>query len=399
MKESDELKSAAVIAEFNPFHNGHKYLIDEIRSKGYDHVAAIISGSFVQRGDIALLSKFDRAEMALACGADLVVELPVHWALSTANNFAFGGVSIAKALAVGALAFGSECGDLSVLRDTAVMIEDDSIKAYLRSNLKEGVSFAAARQQAIERVFGFSTALQNPNDTLAIEYIASANRLGFQPQYLVVTREGAEHDSALYREQFASASAIRSMILKGRTEQALSFIPKACHSILLNCLEEERIAEITRLETAILAKLRTMPLEQFRALPDISEGLDNRIYLLSRTASSLEQLYFSIKTKRYSLARIRRIVLSAFLGINNTYFGKSPSYIRVLATNTRGLAILEQARKTTTLPIIMRTSELKGNPVFACECKATDLFGLACNKPISCASDFTYGLIKKEMDR
>lgn len=394
MKESDDLKSAAIIAEYNPFHNGHKYLIEQIRNKGYDHVAAIISGSFVQRGDIALLSKFDRAEMALASGVDLVVELPVHWALSTANNFAFGGVSIAKNLAVDALAFGSECGDLSVLQDTAAMIEDDGIKEYLHSYLKEGVSFAAARQQAIERIFGTSTALQNPNDTLGIEYIASANRLGFKPEYIAIAREGAEHDTLVCTGTVAAASAVRNLIVKGKAEQALAFLPEASCAILERCIQEEHIAEITRLETAILAKLRTMSLDAFRALPDISEGLDNRIYLLSRTATSLEQLYFAIKTKRYPLARIRRIVLSAFLGIDRTYFGKEPDYIRVLAANERGLAILERARKTADVPIVIRTSELKGNPIFACECNATDLFGLACNNPIPCAADFTHGLIK-----
>lgn len=396
MKESDELKSAAVIAEYNPFHNGHRYLIEQMRQNGYDHIAAVISGSFVQRGDIALLSKFDRAEMALACGVDLVVELPVHWALSTANNFAFGGVSIAKNLAVDALAFGSECGDLSVLRDTALMIEDDGIKAYLHSSLKEGVSFAAARQQAIERVFGANTALQNPNDTLAIEYIASANRIHFHPEFFVVAREGAEHDGSTHSADIAAASAIRNLIIKGKTEQALAFLPEACRKILTRCIEQEHIADITRLETAILAKLRTMPLEAFRTLPDISEGLDNRIYLLSRTATSLEQLYFSIKTKRYSLARIRRIVLSAFLELGNAQFGRSPGYIRVLAANARGLAILDRARRVSDLPIIMRASALKGDPVFTCECNATDLFGLACNNPIPCAADFTRGLIKSE---
>ncbi len=396
MKESDDLKSAAVIAEFNPFHNGHKHLIDEIKSKGFDSVAAIISGSFVQRGDIALLSKFDRAEMALACGVDLVVELPVHWAISTANNFAYGGVNIAKNLAVDALAFGSECGDLSVLEDTAVMIEDDNIKEYLRSNLKEGISFAAARQQAIERVFGTNRALQNPNDTLGIEYIASANRLDFHPEYIVIPREGPDHDSEEYLDTYASASSLRSLVIKGHSEQAMHYIPECCQEILKNCIEQEKIAEITRLETAILAKLRTMSLDEFRALPDISEGLDNRIYLLSRTATSLEQLYFSIKTKRYSLARIRRIVLSAFLGIDNTYFGKEPEYIRVLAANSKGLEMLNKARANSELPIIMRTSELKGNPIFACECNATDLFGLACNNPLPCASDFTQGIIKKD---
>lgn len=398
MKESDEVKSAAIIAEYNPFHNGHQYLIDQLRNRGYDHIAAIVSGSFVQRGDIALFSKFDRAEMALACGIDLVAELPVHWALSTANNFAFGGVSIAKNLAADALAFGSECGDLSVLRDTALMIENDDIKEYLRSNLKRGVSFAAARQQAIERVFGANTALQNPNDTLAIEYIASANRLHFEPEFIAIARAGAEHDSDAHSGSFAAASAIRNFIRKGKTEQALTFLPEPCRDIVKRCIAAEHVADITRLETAILAKLRTMPLEAFRSLPDISEGLDNRIYLLSRTATSLEQLYFSIKTKRYPLARIRRIVLSAFLGIDSTQFGRSPGYIRVLAANARGLAMLERARRISDLPIILRTSELKGDPVFACECNATDLFGLACNNPIPCAADFTRGLIKQVSD-
>lgn len=392
------MKSAAIIAEYNPFHNGHQYLIYRLRRSEYDHIAAIVSGSFVQRGDIALFPKFDRAEMALACGVDLVVELPVHWALSTANNFAYGGVSIAKNLAVDALAFGSECGDLSALQATALMIEDAKIKESLRGHLKRGVTFAAARQQAIDQVLGVNTALQNPNDTLAIEYITCANRLHFKPEFIAITRVGAGHDSDSCSGSVASASVVRELLRKGKTEQALAFLPESCHKIVRRCIEKGQIADITRLETAILAKLRTMPLETFKTLPDISEGLDNRIYLMSRSAVSLRQLYFSIKTKRYPMSRIRRIVLSAFLGIDNTQFGKIPGYIRVLAANSRGLEMLESARKVSKLPIVLRTSELKSDPVFACECTATDLFGLACECPIPCATDFTRGLIKQVAD-
>ncbi len=387
------MKTAAIIAEFDPFHNGHRHLINEVRRAGYTHIAAIISGSFVQRGDIAQFSKFDRARAALACGVDLVAENPLPWAMSTANNFALGGVSIARTLCCDAVAFGSECGDIALLTRTAAALESDRIAPALKARLKSGVTFAAAREGALAEIGADCTAVTRPNDTLAVEYISAAKRISYNPEFIAVKRAGTGHNGGKADGKIASSSAIRELIAKGDLKKALQFVPIESRGIWEESVAAGRYADIATLQTAILAKLRVMPPERFRGLPDISEGLEKRIYNRSRTAATLDELYFSVKTKRYTLARIRRTVLSAFLDIDGGLFGTQPPYTRILAANGAGKEILKNSRERRNTRIIIRTSELRGDPVFALECAATDLFALACRKPTPCGSDFTYGLI------
>lgn len=394
-KESDRLKTAAIIAEYNPFHSGHKYIINHVKKHGAECVIAVMSGNFVQRGDIAILSKFDRTKMALLGGADLVVELPTPFAMSTAQNFALGGIFAAKNLGANMLAFGSESGNLESIKKTAAAVYSPLIKPELGKALKSGKTFAAARAYALNTVFGNAESVSTPNDALAVEYIAASTALNIDLEFLCVQRLCAQHDQDEVNGHIASASAIRKFILNNDLDSAIKYIPPQCRDILIDAYNSGKIADINRIESAILCKLRTLNKFDFSDLADISEGLENRIFAASRTAGSLEELYSLAKTKRYSHARIRRLVLSAFLGVDNTYFKKPLPYIRVLGFNETGNKALQNARDISQIPIIMRATELKGNPLFETECRATDIYSLAQKFPSPCGEEYRNGIIKQ----
>lgn len=431
-----------VIAEYNPFHKGHALQLAAARQAGGGPVVAVMSGNFVQRGEPAILSKGCRARMALSCGADLVVELPLPWAMSTAQNFAEGGVRLLAALGcVEALSFGSECGDAGLLVRAAAAIDHPDLKTALDAGLAAGLPFAAAREQAVRRQFGPETAalLRRPNDTLAVEYLAAAARLGASFTLLPVRRAGAPHDAplpgSLPAEQAAgelpsdaaaatkpeagqeiaggrlfalsdgagipalSASGIRRLLLEGRRQEASSHLPEAALPLLQKELEQGGLVRPERLETALLARLRCMSPADFAALPDVSEGLENRLYAAARQAVSLEGFYEAVKVKRYSLARIRRIAFAALLGLDKSHFRQPVPYIRVLGFTAEGLALLRQAAKQASLPLLLRAKDAagldrRGGDVFQSECRADDLFWLAADRPRPCGTDFTDPVIR-----
>ncbi|MCI8361353.1 MAG: nucleotidyltransferase family protein [Clostridiales bacterium] len=402
-----------VIAEYNPFHKGHALQLDAAKAMGGGPVAVVMSGNFVQRGEPALISKTCRARMALAAGADLVAELPLPWAMSTAQNFAEGGVGLLAALGCQAISFGCECGDPSALQRAAQAVDDPRLGACLEPGLAAGLPFAAARQQAVEALYGAQTAalLRRPNDILAVEYLAAANRLGVRLSPIPVRRLGAAHDAALPDAGFSaapdretappvlSASGIRRLLLEGRSAEALTHIPAGLRPILREELEEQGLCRPGRLERAVLAQLRRMSLEEFAALPDVSEGLENRLYAAVRQAGSLDQLWAAVKVKRYSLARIRRIVLSAFLGLDGRHFRQPVPYIRVLGFSETGLSFIKEAGRRSGLPLLLRAKDMekldrRGLDVFQSECRADDLYWLAVDRPRPCGTDLTDPVIR-----
>ncbi len=390
------MKIAGVIAEYNPFHKGHEYQLSQTRELfGATHIAVCMSGSFTQRGDCACISKYARAKTAIQCGADLVIELPAPWAVAPAGRFAMGAVSLLNALGcVNMLSFGSESGDIELLNKTAdavVKVEDELYSYFL-----DGGSLASARFNLIREEFGdeISTPLSRPNDTLAIEYILAVRRLCDKIHCCPISRAGVEHDSAAVQKGFASASLIRTMLNDNSWQE---YVPEISKKIIDEELSSEYApADILKLERAILAKLRTLNPEDYTGLYEVSEGLENRIHSAARHASSLHELYDSIKTKRYSHARIRRIILSAFLGIDGKITAGLPPYISVLAMNERGREILAAAKPT--LPIISRYADVKklspeAAKVFDLECRATDLWALSLPFPAPCGLDCTSKLI------
>lgn len=395
-----KLKAVGIIAEFNPFHLGHKYLLDRVADT-CDCVVCVLSGNFVQRGDVSIISKQARTKMALYGGADVVVELPVAWSMTTAQNFALGGVSLLKNLGcVDTIAFGSECGDIEALKNAANALNSQGFKSSLETQLNSGKTFAAARQEALSSIlFDKANILTKPNNTLAAEYIGAADRLEYYPEFITFKRLGADHNALSPTDETASAELIRSFIKSGNLDSALDYMDENSYGILYNEYKEGRVADIENIEKAVIANLRLANKREFSNLPDLSEGIENRLISFVKSASSLNELYKLVKTKRYTMARIRRLVLSAFLQIDNSFFGKEPPYIKVLGFNKIGEQFIKQASKTAQSPIICRSKDIAplddfSKSVFDCECRATDIFALSTATPLPCGLEYTEKIIK-----
>lgn len=383
------MRIAGVVAEYNPFHNGHLFHLQKTRENGADAVVAVMSGNFVQRGEAAILDKWARAEAAAKSGVDLVLELPVYWATGGAQMFASGAVSVLRHLGcVDMLSFGSECGDISHICQAAEAVEKPETAFHMQTLLQTGMPFAAARTQAI-RTFCPEAAevLQNPNDTLAVEYCLAAKRCGAEFLLSAVKRIGAAHDSDFAQAQFASASKVRECLLCG-TDYAPYCPPETVRLLQAACADGTAPASLKTLERMLLAKLRTTSPQQIAALPDVSEGLENRIPDAARQAHDLESLYALCKTKRYPLSRIRRILLSFLLDIRAADIPADVPYIRVLAIGERGAEILHHAKRTADLPVYTKMAGVTDS-VFEAECRASEIYGLLTPKVLPAGAEWT----------
>lgn len=394
---------AGIIAEYDPFHNGHLLHLRRTAEYASDGVVVVLGGNFTQRGAAALLGKRYRTEAALRGGADLVLELPLPFALSRAQTFARGGVTALWALGcVDLLSFGSECGDIDRLRRAADAVESEGTQRYIRQALETGKSYAAAREAAVRALYGDEIAdvLRAPNNILGVEYLNACRALAPEMICMTVSRQGALHDAQHPAGNFASASFLRKKIRNGETVS--DFLPPFSKTILQRALQEGGApAALEKLETALLAYLRKCTPQDFQNTPDISEGLENRILKAARTARTLSELFDTAKTKRYSHARIRRTVLAAFLGIENRHLQGGLPYLRVLGLSERGKAILHTARKTARLPIVLRASDVQklseaAKQLFALECTATDLYALCLPRTGICGSEMTDNVVRIE---
>lgn len=373
-----------IVAEFNPFHNGHKYLIDTIKSNGENTVTVVMSESFVQRGESACVSPYARTRMALECGADLVLSLPVTYATASAERFALGGLSVLGGLGcVDALAFGAETDNAEMLEKCADILVSDELSEAIEKYLSEGMSFPAARQRAVEEISGKELAeiLSSPNNILGVEYIKAINKLSLDMKINPITRKAVAHDSEEANGEFCSASAIREMLENKKSFDG--FLPEESLNILNEEIKNQKApVSYSELETAIIYKLRSMDVEDFKALPDVSEGLEYRLFDAVKTSFCLEEILEKVKTKRYTHSRIRRIIICALLGIKKEDVLAPVPFIRVLGFNEKGAKILKKAKETATLPIVTKSSEINGlgedaKRVFELECFARDVFSLA----------------------
>lgn len=398
---------AGIIAEYHPFHRGHAWQIAEVRSRlGEDTtVVAAMSGNFVQRGEFAMFSKHSRAEMALRGGADLVLELCAPWSSATAERFAQGGVTLLAATGVVThLAFGCESGDLAPLKLTAQSLESERFPELLRGHLAEGMSFAAARQAAVQELAGEAAqCLASPNNALAVEYIRALQALDAPIEPLALPRIGAAHDSQELG-QFSSASAIRRVLLDGSDWQSL--VSEETAEIMRRELAAGR-APVTmkNAERAILSHLRRMSEEDFLPYDGGGEGLHRRFHAAVRSACSIDELLETAKTKRYPMARLRRMLLHSYLGILPAAQGETPPYLRVLGANERGRRLLKQMKKTAALPIITKPAQARqldehARARFLREAACTDLYTLAM-PDMTCAaadSEFTRAAVMVGVD-
>ncbi len=385
------MKVFGIIAEYNPFHNGHKFQVEQARNMGATHIVAVMSGSFVQRGQIASFDKWTRAKAALLSGVDLVVELGVPFCVSSAERFSFAGVEIlSKMGCVEAINFGSESGNIELLQNVAkqVLLIENSLE--LKTEMKKGICYPKARENVMRNIYGDEVAyvLSTPNNILAVEYIKAINSLDSTIKPTTIKRTGVEHDSQTRTDTIASATAIRSMLAENNFD---AFVPQEALNAYDDAIrEEEAPVNEKKLEIAILYRLRTMTKNEIANLPDVNEGLENRIYEAARKAKTLIELFALIKSKRYTLSRIRRIIYCALLGITKSDLKLSPEYIRVLGATKKGTEILKKMKKTCQLPIIMDFSSLneKNSRLAELEEKATDIFFLCTPKTGICGNDY-----------
>lgn len=389
-----------IVAEFNPFHNGHKYIVDTLKANGENTITAVMSESFVQRGDCACMSPYERTKAALLNGVDLVLSLPVPYATASAERFALGGVTVLGSMGcIDALGFGSECGDVECLTKCAKAITTEEFSPLLENRLSEGLSFPTARQKALRDMYGdaFADALSSPNDLLGVEYIKAIDKNKFPIKPIAIKRVGVSHDSNEVSVNFCSASAIRSFLKNGN--EFKEFMPEESFEILNEAvLSGNAPADFTKLENAILYKLRTMSIDDFKKIADVSEGLEYRFFEAVRNSVTLTEILEKVKTKRYTHSRLRRIVLCALLDITEEYTDIPVAYIRVLGFNEKGAEVLKQAKNTATLPIVTKSSDIKyldenAKKIFELECKARDIFSLCLSVPQVCGKEMTDKLI------
>ena len=390
------MKISGIICEYNPFHNGHLFHIRETRKNGATHVVAVMSGNFVQRGDTAVMDKLERARLAVHSGADLVIELPVQFCLSSAENFASGAVWLLNSMGcIDELSFGSECGDIDKLQKALDTVEITAAvqKDTIREIMEKGYTYPRALTSVINGTDSETAAvISEPNNLLAIEYMRALKKYRSDMQPFTVKRVNTPHDSADAVNGYASASYIRERILSGAdTSELESLMPEIWANAVRECIASGSIAKLERLERVILYRLRMSSPEEIASLSDVGQGLEHRIYG-ARMASSLEELLFSVKTKRYTMARIKRILLSLLIGITREDMTHMPPYGRILALNERGREILAKAKGRASMPyatsiaslsrvnrVTKRFAELEG--------RASDIYGLSLDTVTSSADD------------
>ena len=370
------MRIAGIIAEYNPFHRGHAWQIARTREAGCDRVIVCMGGHFTQRGEAAILSKWDRARMALACGADAVFELPALFAVRTADAFARGGVGILAGLGVDVLSFGSEITDMPLLRALASLRdrEPEAVSAAISQKLDAGMAHARAWGEAVGAYLGVAPELLNrPNAVLAAEYIRALERLAPAVTPLAIPRQGDYHDAAM--GAFASATAIRAAFARGDVSQALEAIPEPARP----WASPEALHPM---DDMLLYRLRQMTPEALAALPDVGEGLEHRLYRLCRSASGREALLDGLKCKRYTRARLSRILTYALLGLDRAALeaAPQPGYARLIGLRRGSEGLLGALKVRAGLPIVSG-GDLRGDPCFEWECRATDTWSLMHDDP------------------
>lgn len=341
-----------IIGEYNPFHNGHKYHLEESkRILNADYSVAIISGNFVQRGNVSIVDKWAKAEMALSNGVDLVVELPTIYSVSSAENFAYGAIKTLDSLnIVDYISFGSELGDLDVLNKFADIFyrQPSEYVSILNHELSKGISFPKARENAIlmylNDIRRYSNVLSSPNNILGIEYLKALKKSKSHIRPLTIQRENVGYNQLGSTNNFASATAIRDMIMNNKLSKLPYVMPRETYKILYHSFQKGHyVKDLSRFEKEIIYTLRRMSIKEIAELPDVVEGLEHSIKNAANSCNTLNEFMNIIKTKRYTTTRIQRILVYALLGITKKDMKESTKtipYIRVLGFNKKGKELL-----------------------------------------------------------
>lgn len=361
----DNKKVAGIICEYNPFHNGHKFQIEQTRKNAdCQYIICAMSGSMVQRGDVAIYDKWIRSKSAVEGGADLVIELPAYYVLQSAFHFARGGAELLSKLGVvDVLSFGSECADLDKLKTIAQILSDEpeEFRLYLQNALASGKGYPACLQSALKSTVGKSL---EPNDTLAVNYIAALKNLGSSIEPYAIKRNVPYHGEKIADNNITSATAIRKMIEK--EENISAFIPQ---------LQKCATYDMHRLENLILGFFRVCSSGSLKNIIGMEDGLENRLVSCAKKAHSLDEFIDFAVSKRYTAHRIRRVILSCLMKMSGE---RSLDYVRVLAFNENGRDILSKIKQRCNLNIITKTagSKIGADSMFEFDILATDIAAL-----------------------
>lgn len=394
-------KTVGIVAEYNPFHKGHLYQIKQLHNMGFDKIAVAMSGTCVQRGEISLLSKFCRAKYAVDCSVNLVCEIPFPYSSFSAEGFAQSGIHILKNLGVDAISFGSESADLSLLCSIADYLLTEDFEAVLKTFISEGNTFAQAREKAILGKFSLSReVIAASNDILALEYIKECKKLCWDVEFIPVKRQGADYNELSAKDGFASASGIRQRVSEYRFEQAADFVPDEIKQHFMNRLEQgDYFAADTAFEKTVLYALKKLKAGDFAKIPDCNKELSHAFENSAAVSKNMDQLFSNLPTKQYTKARLKRIMLFALIGIDDT-MPSLPPFIRILAMDKKGEEIIKNADSTSLLPIshsyrILQDKNADCRTVIQKESFATDVQSMFFRFSADSRSDYTTKLYKK----
>jgi len=360
------MKINALIAEFNPFHRGHKLLVDSMKQES-DGVIAVMSGNFVQRGECAVFEKGERAVAAVNNGVDLVLELPSVYALSSAEGFAKGGVqTLSSCGVVDELWFGSECGDIEKLSLCADILNEETplFREKLSEKLREGFSFPAAREMALGEIIPEGNILSEPNNTLAVEYIKEIKKSGKTIIPKTIKRMGSGYNDTDTGVEIASASGIRKLLSEGGSAEGHMLYNHKNAPVFMN-----------NFDVIVAARLKAISKSELCLIPDCNEEIASRLKEAS-VFNTFDEIVSAASCKSYTQSRLRRILCNMITG-NNFHSLPVPTYIRPLAFDEKGGEILKKMKSTASLPIASRGAVLKNDEIFGFECRCTDIYNLA----------------------
>ncbi len=365
--------TVGIVCEYNPFHFGHKYHIESTKKlTSCKNVVCIMSGSVVQRGECAIFDKWQRAKYAVESGADLVIELPAYYVLQSADIFALGAVKLLDSIkVVDALSFGSECGDIEIIKKIAVTMTDNGNEydRYIKEYIKSGMGYPKAAEKALLSCLPqYKDIISKPNNTLAVSYVKAINSIKSNLIPITVKRDNDYH-SDISNDNFLSASEIRKKI------ENKSDISKYSPDY-----SKENIYSLYNAESFILGYLRTLSPEDISGIKGSEDGLSNLIINSAKKACTLDELIGLCTNKRYTLHRIKRFILSSILGIN---YDENPDYVRILAIGQNGKGLLKEIKEKTDINIVTKAADYKGmSKMFETDINATD-FASLCSSDIS----------------
>ena len=381
-----------IITEYNPFHNGHKFHLEESKKQTKsDGTICIMSGNFVQRGGPAIIDKWKRTEMALSNGVDLIIELPTFYAVSSAEFFAKGAVSILNSLnIVNNLFFGSEIGDAKALSEIAKVLvsEDERFQNILKENLSLGLTFAKAREKSLIEYLNSSeinNIITSSNNILGIEYIKAILKLNSSINPVTLKREGSNYNDKSLSQTFSSATSIREVLKNtSNIEDLKNIIPLESYEVFSKLQEQDyRFTFEEEMFKYIKYKIQTNCVN-FNNLYEVTEGLDNKIIKEISSSNSLHEFILKIKSKRYTYSKISRILTHIYLGLDNDDFkdiaNENNLYVRVLGFNKTGREILSLIKAHSSIPLITKVPRFTNNPLLKFDLQATACYSLLNDK-------------------